>query len=119
MKKFSLLLTCVFMMILFCGCTSSARAETDTDNTQSTAPEVTVIMPENNFTKENNEPQISEESENITYPAGNYYANKNSKKFHKADCKSVKLIKEENLYITSSREELINSGYSPCKNCNP
>ena len=50
---------------------------------------------------------------------GTYYANMNTHKFHKSSCSSAKLIKDTNLYITTSREELINDGYSPCLRCNP
>lgn len=50
---------------------------------------------------------------------GVYYANKNTKKFHKSTCGSAKLIKDTNLYTTTSRDELINDGYVPCARCNP
>lgn len=46
-----------------------------------------------------------------------YIGNKNSKKFHLPDCKS--LPSEENRVIIDSREEAINSGYSPCGICKP
>ncbi len=46
-----------------------------------------------------------------------YIGNKNSKKFHMHDCKS--LPSEENRVIIDSREEAINSGYSPCGICKP
>lgn len=49
-----------------------------------------------------------------------YVLNQNTKKFHRPDCKSVSTIKEENkANFTGSRQELLNAGYSPCKNCNP
>lgn len=50
---------------------------------------------------------------------GTYYANTNTHKFHKSTCASAKIIKEKNLYITNSRDELINAGYEPCLRCNP
>lgn len=50
---------------------------------------------------------------------GVYYANTNTKKFHKSNCGSAKLIKDSNLYTTTSRDELINDGYVPCLRCNP
>jgi len=50
---------------------------------------------------------------------GKYYANKNTKKFHKSDCSFASTIKETNLYICSDRNELINSGYAPCSRCKP
>lgn len=49
-----------------------------------------------------------------------YILNTNTHKFHKPGCGNVKTIKEENYAeFTGSREELIASGYEPCKNCNP
>ncbi len=46
-----------------------------------------------------------------------YIGNKNSKKFHRPDCSS--LPAEKNRVELSSREEAINSGYSPCGLCLP
>lgn len=59
-------------------------------------------------------------SEEISKPSiTTYVLNKNTKKFHKEDCASVKDIKPKNKANTDkNREELINSGYSPCKSCN-
>jgi hypothetical protein len=48
-----------------------------------------------------------------------YVASKNSKVFHKPDCIWVKKIKPENLVNYSSRDEAINAGKKPCKQCNP
>lgn len=49
-----------------------------------------------------------------------YILNKNTKKFHKTSCASAKKIKESNKDTYSgSKQDLINRGYVPCKNCNP
>jgi hypothetical protein len=48
-----------------------------------------------------------------------YVASKNSKVFHKPDCIWAKRIKPENLVNYSSRDEAINAGKKPCKQCNP
>lgn len=51
---------------------------------------------------------------------GTYIINENTNKFHKPDCRSVKMMKDKNKKAyTGKRSELINSGYEPCKNCNP
>ena len=51
---------------------------------------------------------------------GTYIINENTNKFHKPDCRSVKMMKDKNKKkYTGKRSELINSGYEPCKNCNP
>ena len=53
-------------------------------------------------------------------PAQEYVLNKNTKKFHYPNCKSVGQMKEKNKeYVTESRDSIINRGYVPCKNCNP
>jgi DNA-entry nuclease len=47
-----------------------------------------------------------------------YIINTNSKKFHLPTCDSVQSMSEQNKEeINSTKEELINDGYSPCKNC--
>ena len=51
--------------------------------------------------------------------AGTYIGNSNSHKFHFPSCKSVGKMSEKNKVTFSSRDEAINQGYTPCKNCNP
>lgn len=49
-----------------------------------------------------------------------YIYNKNTKKFHRVGCYSVEQMKESNKgYFEGDRSDLIQKGYSPCKNCNP
>ena len=49
-----------------------------------------------------------------------YMINVNTEKFHRPNCSSVSRMKEENkLEFIGGRQELINKGYAPCKNCNP
>lgn len=63
------------------------------------------------------EPEEHEETEEIKET---YVLNNSSKKFHKPECSSVKTIKDSNRSeVEISREDLINSGYDPCKRCNP
>lgn len=50
----------------------------------------------------------------------NYVLNKNTKKFHKPSCSSVKDMATKNRKdSTGSREEIVASGYQACKRCNP
>ncbi len=59
----------------------------------------------------------SDTSDNVTYT---YVGNKNTKKFHKPSCSSVKQMKDSNKkYFDCSRDEIIDNGYSPCGRCNP
>jgi len=46
-----------------------------------------------------------------------YIGNKNTKKLHLPTCRT--LPKEENQIQFDSRQNAINEGYAPCKNCNP
>lgn len=49
-----------------------------------------------------------------------YVLNRNTKKFHRPDCRSVQDIKPKNKQeFSGNTETLIQQGYSPCKNCNP
>lgn len=52
--------------------------------------------------------------------SSDYVLNTNTKKFHYPSCYSVSKINAENKeFYTGTRENLINSGYSPCGNCDP
>ena len=48
-----------------------------------------------------------------------YVASKNSKVFHKSDCIWAKRIKPVNLVTFSTREQAIQAGKRPCKQCKP
>ena len=49
-----------------------------------------------------------------------YIGNKSSLKFHYPWCHSAERMKESNrVYFYGSREEVVEDGYNPCKNCNP
>lgn len=49
-----------------------------------------------------------------------YIVNKNTHKFHRPDCASVKDIKPQNRKeYTCSREKLMEQGYDPCGRCKP
>ena len=48
-----------------------------------------------------------------------YVASKNSKVFHRPDCKWAKRISPKNLIGFKPREEAIRSGRRPCKRCRP
>ena len=69
----------------------------------------------NGYRKENT---LSETAE-TTKPNGIYYANTQSKKFHFSNCTYAERTNNDNLYLTEDREELILTGYAPCKICNP
>lgn len=65
---------------------------------------------------------MNQPTETLQQPVQNtvaYIGNKNSKVFHKADCSSVKRMKDSNKVTLSSREQAIAQGYIPCKVCQP
>ena len=61
-------------------------------------------------------PPAYEEAEKQDSSAAVYIGNKKS---HYASCSSVKDMKEKNKVELNTREEAIEKGYVPCKNCNP
>jgi len=48
-----------------------------------------------------------------------YYGSKKSNKYHKATCRYVEKIKDENLVTFNSVKEARDAGYVPCKVCKP
>lgn len=58
-------------------------------------------------------------SDTSSSSAGTYIGNANSHKFHYPTCPSCDKIAEKNIVYFSSRDDAINQGYVPCKNCNP
>lgn len=48
---------------------------------------------------------------------GQYIGNKNSKKFHRPDCKPLPYL--ANQVVFDSREDALIAGYIPCKKCHP
>lgn len=62
----------------------------------------------------------TKETQDNTENKQTYVLNINSKKFHLESCNNAKDINPENKKIVeTTKENLINSGYSPCKSCNP
>lgn len=57
------------------------------------------------------------DSEEVT--GGSYVASKNSDKFHHSYCGHAERIKSNNRIYFNSRQEALDSGYDPCKSCNP
>lgn len=64
--------------------------------------------------------EINSEIEESHTKSASFVCNENSLKFHKPDCESVQKMSSSNkVETTASREELLQSGYSPCHVCNP
>ena len=129
-------LVCLILLLCFvflCSCDSIKPYNETKGDSKITVEEPTEDSLEDYALETTDETTVSEDiaavDSNISEPVqentndgefdGTYYANTNTHKFHRSDCSSAKLIKDKNLYITTSREELINGGYSPCLRCNP
>jgi len=52
-------------------------------------------------------------------PEPYYVAGKNSRRFHRPECRSAKKFKPEERIEFETREEACRLGYSPCRNCRP
>ena len=55
----------------------------------------------------------------VSVNAGQYWASKNSNKYHYSTCKWAQKINPANLVKFNSPEEAIKAGYAPCKICRP
>ena len=63
--------------------------------------------------REDNTKQETEEVEELS----GYIGNKKSKKFHRPECET--LPHEKNREYFDDREQAVDMGYNPCKNCKP
>jgi hypothetical protein len=62
----------------------------------------------------------TEDSDHSSSTEASYILNTNTKKFHYPNCSSVDQMSEKNKQeVTSSRNEIIEQGYSPCGRCKP
>jgi micrococcal nuclease len=58
----------------------------------------------------------------VRLPLEEYYvASKKSRRhvFHRPDCEWARKIREDNLIIFETKDEALDSGYSPCRTCKP
>lgn len=62
--------------------------------------------------------QSKDTSSSFSYTSS-YIGNKSTYVFHNRYCGSVKTMKDSNKTSFSTRQSAINSGYRPCKKCNP
>ena len=63
---------------------------------------------------------VPEKGSTTSSESQEYVLNTNSMKFHRPTCSSVDDIADGNKQeATTTRDELISEGYSPCKQCNP
>lgn len=48
-----------------------------------------------------------------------YIGNKNTRKFHRGDCRMVARMSQSNKVTFNNRDSAVSQGYNPCKICNP
>ena len=132
MKKFLVFLTIVFVTLSASGCSDAETASSNgpvkinlpKDNTVNgyrleENDDVTADGETVNAENVTVESADSKTDRNITDTKAKYCANIKSKVFHKADCSSVKKMQEESKFYLSDRNQLIEDGYTPCKQCEP
>jgi len=65
------------------------------------------------------EPAKPEAAKRITPSATGFVGNKDTKVFHKADCKSVGKMKDKNKTALASKADAEKAGFKACKICKP
>lgn len=96
----------------------SVERNADADTLTPPTPQVTVDPTPDPTPPPN--PPADGDSDDDTPADIDYVGNKSTKKFHYAWCSSVDRMKESSkYYYTGTRDEMIDQGYVPCKNCNP
>ena len=123
---------CAVLSFCLCACSNSKNAHKSAEQNRIIISEskddsvngYRVQQPQNNLRaaeqKADNQPRTaSAPAESKDDSQTLYYANTKTKKFHRSDCGIAQRTNNENLLITDNREELTQSGYSPCKKCNP
>lgn len=129
MKKPFVYILVICLLIVCAGCGNKAENPDDLSSIVVLPDEITA-QTVNGYKKTESEPGSSQivvsfpkfnpTVEGHTTPqSATYYGNKNSKKFHKADCTSVPSIKQSNLTVFHSRSDAVDAGYAPCGKCNP
>lgn len=115
MKK-TLYILCALFLILQTSCSTTKVIHETADPTHATTRRTTAA-PTTTVVPTTTAAQVQDTQGNYEV---DYIANRNTKKFHRPGCPSVKEMNEENkISFHGSREDLIDEGYVPCKRCKP
>ena len=93
---------------------SSVAPDTDTTSYDSDTPADTDTLP-----ADSDMPADNSILHATDVPEGSYIGNKNSEKYHRADCKYGDMVQDNNLIVFNTLEDALNSGYKPCGACHP
>ncbi len=63
-------------------------------------------------------PDVQNNNDNSSTSSVKYVGNRETKKFHKSDCRYAKNLAEEKKVSLMDYSSAISSGYTPCKVCN-
>ena len=119
MKKLLCIVLALFVFLSFASCTD--------DKTSENKAPIEINMPTDNtvngYKNSSKNAQYNQiNTDKITYTeitqTHSYWGNKNSKKFHTADCSTTNKTKDKNKTY-KTRDQFISQGYTPCKICNP
>ena len=117
---------CTFQIIAKLSATGSADRNTQAKLFADTAPRLpageTLRSPRPTSTPKPTatpRPTATPKATATPKPKASYIGNRNTGKFHYSWCSSVDQMKESNKVAIYSRSSAINSGYVPCKRCEP
>ena len=116
MKRLCCVLIALILIFSFCGCEKNDTKTVGNDIGLVVMPDEETAATVNGYKTENSSAAEGGQTDNSAY---SYYANVSSKKFHLSSCSYAKQINEENLKRTNNRDELVSSGFTACKKCNP
>ncbi len=113
MRKITLIALCVIFLLCTTGCKQNFTDETLTNE------KPLIVLPDASASANLN--GYKKDAEQIASDISDaiYYASKSSKKFHKSTCSYAEKIKDDNIYKTNDKQELLDSGYTACKSCSP
>lgn len=123
----NLLFLALLLVSTLCGCAddqppANPKAPLPEPAAEAVLPELPELPdpPKTPEYEEESVPLQEEKEESPEEKEAAYILNANSRKFHRPTCRSVPAIAPKNyLESTQTRDEVIASGYTPCKNCKP
>lgn len=117
MKKLLVLFLTFLIFFSVCGCKEHKTTPDDTSS------QIKIVLPKddtvNGYRQEGVSSLLNSTDSSDNLENGNYYVNSKTKKFHKSTCYYAKAGSQNGSWSKSSRESLLNEGYSPCSKCSP